>query len=597
MAAASIKYGDTATFTVMVNGTAIPDEISVLSVFVEQKVNRIASAKLVILDGDANTQTFAASSSATFVPGNTISIEAGYDSQNQVIFTGIITRQTIRIDNLVGSALEVECRDEAVKMIVGRKSKSYSAQKDSDVIASIIGSYSGLSSSVTATTATIPEQIQYYVTDWDFIMSLVESNGLIITTINNKVSVFKPDANTSPVLTVSYGDGLMEFNADLEAITQLGSVQAASWDYTTQTVITSQAANSYTGPGNLSAKKLSEVAGTAEYQLQTPASLQTDNLSAWCNAQLVKSEYAKIQGDAKFQGTALAQPGKYITLGGVGDRFNGDYLISGVEHDISEGNWLTKVSLGLPPTWFTEQPDVVAPPAAGIVPGVRGLFTGTVVKMYEDPDSQYRVQVNIPMVDSNTLIWARLANLYATSGAGTFFFPEVGDEVVMGFLNEDARYPVILGSLYSSTKLKPFTGLDPQQNNALKAIVSKSGIYVQLDDENKVCTITTPGSNTVVLSDKDKQVSLKDQNGNSIVMSDSGIAINSPKNITLSAGQNVSISGAQGIKETSSGGDVQVSGMNIKQSAQMDYSAEGSMTAKVNAGMQLTLKGAMVMIN
>lgn len=597
MAAPGIQYGDTATFTVKVNGSVIPDELSVLSVSVEKKVNRIASAKLVILDGDADTQTFEASSSATFLPGNTVSVEAGYDTKNQVIFTGIITRQTIRIDNIVGSALEVECHDEAVKMIVGRKSKSFAAQKDSDVISSIIGSYSGLSSKVTATTATIPEQVQYYVTDWDFIMSLAENNGLIITTLNNTVNIFKPDADTSPVLSVSYGDGLMEFNADLESITQLGSIQAAAWDYKTQAVITSQASNSYSGPGNLSAKKLSEVVGLSEYELQTPAPLETGNLSTWCNAQLVKSEYAKIQGEAKFQGTPLADPGKYITMGGLGDRFNGDYLISGVEHDISDGNWLTKVSLGLPPSWFTEQPDVVAPPAAGLVPGVRGLFTGTVTKMYEDPDSQYRVQVNVPMVDSSTQIWARLANFYATSGAGSFFFPEVGDEVVMGFLNEDARYPVILGSLYSSTKLKPFTGLDPNEKNSLKAIVSKTGIYVQFDDENKVCTITTPGKNTVVLSDKDKQVSLKDQNGNSIIMSDSGIEIKSPKSITITADQNVSISGAQGIKESSSGGDVQVSGMNIKQTAQMEYSAEGSMTAKVTAGMQLTLKGAMVMIN
>ncbi|GGB79208.1 type IV secretion protein Rhs [Flavobacterium suaedae] len=597
MAAPTIQYGDIATFDVKVEGSTIPSDISVHSINIEQKVNRISSAKLVILDGDADTQTFKASSSSTFVPGNKITIEVGYDTKNKTVFTGIITRQTVRIDALIGSALEVECKDEAVKMIVGRKSQSYEKQKDSDIISSVIGNYSGISSDVTATSETHPEQVQYYVTDWDFIMALAENNGLIITTLNNKVSVFKPDADTSPVVQVSYGDGLMEFNADLESITQLASTKANAWDYQTQEIISGEASNSYSGPGNLSSKKLSEVVGLSDYQLLTPASVDSDSLTTWSKAQQIKSEYAKIQGEAKFQGTNLVEPGKYITLGGLGDRFNGDYIISGVEHEIADGNWLTKVNLGLPQGWFIEQPDVVAPPASGLLPCTRGLFTGTVKKMYEDPDSQYRVQVNVPIVSGETSIWARLSNFYATSGAGSFFFPEVGDEVLLGFINEDPRFPVILGSLYSSSKIKPYEELDPNEKNSTKAIVSKSGIYVQFDDENKVFTISTPGNNKVTLSDQDKKITLEDENSNSITMSESGITIKSPKDISIEADQNIKLTGNMGINAQASSGDVQLKGLNIKQNADVQYSAEGSASASVQGGAELTLKGAMVMIN
>jgi uncharacterized protein involved in type VI secretion and phage assembly len=288
----------------------------------------------------------------------------------------------------------------------------------------------------------------------------------------------------------------------------------------------------------------------------------------------------------------------YMTLQGLGDRFNGDYFISGVVHDLSMGNWLTEVSLGLSPAWFTEEPDVMAPPASGLLPGARGLFNGTVKQMYNDPDTQYRILVEVPLFDPNGAgIWARLSNFYSTSGAGAFFLPEVGDEVVLGFLNEDPRYPIILGSMYSGTKIKPFNGLDPNQNNTLKAIVSKSGISVEFDDENKIFTINTPSNNTIILSDKDKKITMQDQNSNSIVMSSDGITITSPKTITLNASENLVLKGAQGITVQSSGGDVQTSGMNIKETAQSQYSAEGSLTAQVQGGTQLTLKGAMVMIN
>lgn len=597
-AATTIKSGGIATFTVKVAGAAVPDKFFIHGVTIEKRVNRISSARIVVLDGEADTQDFAASSSGTFLPGAEITIEAGYDSKNKLLFKGVITRQSIRIDELIGSALEVECRDAAIKMIVGRKSLTFSKKKDSEVISSIIGTYSDLSSDITATETVWPEQVQYYVSDWDFILTRADANGLIVTTLNNKVSVAKPGANPGSVLTIGYGSGLHEFSADLNAVTQLGNVKASTWDYKNQAVASGQAANDLPGPGNLSSKKLSEVIGLSDYQLQTNAPLATADLTNWSKAQLIKSEYSKIIGEAKFQGSDLVNPATYITLQGLGSRFNGDHFVSGVVHDLSDGNWITEVSIGLSPVWFTELPDVMAPPASGLLPGAKGLFTGTVKKMYEDPDSQYRILVNVPLFDPNGEgIWARLANFYSTSGAGAFFLPEVNDEVVLGFLNEDPRYPVILGSMYSSSKLKPYKDLDPKQNNPLKAIVSKSGIMIKFDDENKVLTMITPDKNEIILSDKDKKITIQDENSNSIVMSADGITIKSPKDINIEADQHVNIKGTQGIKIASSGGDVEVSGINIKETADSQYSAEGSQMAKINSGMELTLKSAMIMIN
>lgn len=593
-----ILSGGIATFSIKINGNAISETLNVFSVHVEKKVNRIPTAKIVILDGEPNTGKFEASSSSTFLPGATISIEAGYDSKNDVIFKGIITSQSLRIDSLIGSALEVECRDAAVKMIVGRKSVTYSNKKDSDIISSIIGNYSALESDVTTTTKVWPEQVQHYVTDWDYILALAEANGLIVNTINGKVSVNAPDKNTSSVLTVTYGDNLLEFNAKLNSTTQLGKVTSNSWDYKNQEVINSIATPNIVGSGNLSTKKLSEVIDLPSFQLQTSAPLENTDLNNWSKAQIVKSEYSKIMGEAKFQGTNLIDPGKYMTFQGLGDRFNGDYLISGVVHDLSDGNWISEVSLGLSPIWFTEEPDVMAPPASGLLPGARGLLNGTVKQIFGDPDSQYRILVDVPVFDTNgSGIWARLSNFYSTSGAGAFFLPEVGDEVILGFLNEDPRFPVILGSMYSSSKIKPFAGVEPNEKNSKKAIVSKSGISVEFDDENKIWTVATSNKNTIIISDKDKQITIKDENQNSIVMSSNGIDMSSPKNITISAQEKVTIKGSQGITIESNGGDIETKGLNIKESADMQYSAQGGQIAQVSGGMELTLKGAMVMIN
>lgn len=593
-----IPSGGLATYTIKVAGSNIPDEIRVLSVRVEKRVNHVSTAKIVIIDGEANSGTFQASSSSTFVPGNLISIEAGYDGTNTVIFKGIITGQSIRIDSMVGSTLEVECRDEAVRMTVGRKSSTFAGKKDSEVIAAIISSYPSLTADVSGTATVWPEQVQYYVSDWDFILSLAEMNGLLVTTLNGTVAVKEPGANSSPVLSISYGNNLLEFRANMNALSQLESVRASTWDYKQQAIASADALHTYAGPGNISSKTLAEVVGLPEYNLQATAPMETAELSNWAKAQMLKSEYAKITGEAKFQGNSLADPGKFINLNGIGDRFNGDYFISGVVHDLSEGNWLTEVSLGLSPQWFIEQPDIVAPTASGMLPGVRGLFNGTVKKMYDDPDSQYRILVDVPLFDqSGQGIWARLANFYSSSGAGAFFLPEVGDEVVLGFLNEDPRSPVILGSMYSSPKLRPYEGFNPNEKNAIKAIVSKSKINIEFDDENKVLTLATPDKNTIIFSDKDKKITIQDEHNNSIVMSADGITIKSATDVNIQANQKVNITGNQGIDIKAPTGDVDLSGMNISHVADNEFSAKGSMTAEIKSGAQLSLKSAMIMIN
>tara|TARA_R110000787_G_scaffold105825_8_gene213392 strand:- start:33 stop:1832 length:1800 start_codon:yes stop_codon:yes gene_type:complete len=597
-ASTKITSGGLATFTIKTNGSAIPVTIEIQSIEVEKGVNRIPIAKVVVIDGTSAKETFEASSSSTFVPGNTITIEAGYDSKNEVIFKGIITKQSIRIHSGIMSVLEVECRDEAIKMIVGRKSLTYSKQKDSNIMSTIIGNYSGLSADVTATKTEWPEQVQYYATDWDFLLARAETNGMIVTALNGKVSVFEPSKDSTSVLEIAYGNNLLEFNASLDAVTQLGSAKATSWDSTAQATVSGDATSSYEGPGNLSSKTLSKVVGLSEYELQSTAPIQTADLANWSKAALVKSAYSKIQGDVKFQGSNLVDPAKYITLAGLGNRFDGDHIISGVHHAIENGNWITEVSVGLSPVWISEEPNVMAPSASGLLPGAQGLFNATVKKMYEDPDSQYRVLIDIPLFDKNGEgLWARLTNFYATSGAGAFFMPEVGDEVVVGFLNEDPRFPIILGSMYSSTKNKPYKGLTPNEQNSKKAIVSKNGIFIEFDDENKVFTIETPSKNTAIFDDKNKQVTIQDENKNCIVMSSSGITIKSAKNISIEASQKLTLKGNTGVDIQSSGDDVSIKGLNVKAKANVQFSAEGSTQAKLIGGAQTTIKGAMVMIN
>ena len=590
--------GGVVSSAIKVSGSAIPSSYQVHAIDIEQVINRIANAKITLIDGDPSTETFAISASATFVPGNEITIELGYDGNNSLVFSGIVTKQALRIQADTGAMLEVECKDKAIKMTVGRKSAAFSQKTDSQVITTLIGNASGVTANVTSTATQIEELVQYYTSDWDFVLARAEVNSMLVSTLNNTLSVFNPSTDTTSVMTITYGDNMLSFNADLDSVTQLAQVKASAWDCQTQKLINATAANNLAGPGNLSSKTLSSVVGLSEYELQTSANETSDDLTAWAKAQMLKSELSKIIGEATFLGNTLVVPGKYVTLAGVGARFNGDYFVSAVRHSVSaNANWITEVGVGMSPDWFVATYDVVAPPASGLLPGIQGLYNATVLKIDADPDNEYRIQVEVALFNDNgTGLWARLANFYSSNGSGVFFLPEVGDEVILGFLNQDPRFPVILGSMYSQ-KNKPFSSYTPNAKNSLKGIITPTELQIKFDDGNTALSLITKNGNTVVLDDKNKQIKLAEPNSNSIIMSDSGIEIKSAKSITLTADQSVTIKGTQGVNIQAPSGTVATKGMSITETADTEYSAKGNATASVQGGTELTLKAAMVMIN
>jgi uncharacterized protein involved in type VI secretion and phage assembly len=217
-----------------------------------------------------------------------------------------------------------------------------------------------------------------------------------------------------------------------------------------------------------------------------------------------------------------------------------------------------------------------------------------VTKLDEDPEGEQRVQVQLPYLQVETPgIWARLAQGHASSGFGSFFLPEVGDEVVLGFFNDDPAHPVILGSLYSSSRTPPYALAAP---NNTKAIVTRCKHRIEFNEEDKIITIETPAKNTVVLDDKAKSVLVKDQNGNSIKLSSAGIALDSPKDIELTAQGAIRLSAQTGI-QLDCQADIQAKGLNVTAQAQANFTAKGAAGAELSASGQTTVKGAMVLIN
>lgn len=588
--------GKLVTFTVYSNGRKVSDSYRFRSIEVHREINRIGSATLGIVAGDMPEANVPESESDDFKPGQKIKIELGYESDNKPVFEGIVVSQKITMTGRenVAPTLVVECRDEAVKATVARKNRVFEKKKDSEAVSAALGDC-GLSVTIDDTKIKHTQLVQYYCTDWDFALSRADVYGLLAVTDGAKVEIKKPDVSAGPVLTVKYGTDLLSFDGELYAEDQFTTVNSAGWDPVTQKVVSAASSPaSLNEQGNLTPANLSSAAGADAVNLQTDALTDSGILKQWADAALLKAGLGRYRGSFSFRGHAAAVPGCIIKLAGMGARFNGNVFVGAVTHTVAGGTWVTEVEMGLSPANITQQPDVVAPPASGWVPGIEGLHIGVVAALTEDPDSNCRIQVQVPVLNNQPdTVWARLAQFASSSGAGSFFVPSVGDEVILGFINNDPNQAVVLGCLYSSKNAPPY---EVDDNNYKRAFVSPEKLTVELDDEKKIITISTPGKNKIVISDDAKGITLKDQNNNEVVMNDSGIKLTSAKDITLSAKGNITID-ATGKANVKAKQDVGIEGLKVEAKAQTTLKLAGTASAELSASGQTTVKGAMVMIN
>ena len=575
------KDTSVASYRILVEGEELNSEYSVMAITVHKAVNKIPIAQLILLDGDLSKQDFEASSSDTFDPGKEVTIKLGYQQKEDVVFEGIITKHGIKIKEGQPMMLVLELKDKAVKMTVNRKNRYFEEKKDSEIIDEILGEYD-VTADVEDTTVTHKEMIQYYCTDWDFIVARAEANGKLVYVSDGEVTVKKPDLSKATLGELAFGFNIYEFEAEMDARDEYTEVKSSAWDYAKQELV-EKTSKPPAGKeqGELTGETLSDVIGAPEFPMQHTGKRPDAELQAWSDAKLMRSRLAKIKGRVKIEGYNVVKPGDMIALQEFSKKFNGNAFVSEIRHQFSSSStWYTDIKFGLAQEFLTKKyPDVTEVPASGMLPGIHGLHIAIVTNIHEDPDGEDRVKVKIPVISTEDEgSWARVATLDAGNERGSFFRPEVNDEVIVGFLNDDPRDPIILGMLHSSSLKSPIA---PAEENNEKGFITRSKIKLVFDDDKKSVTIETPGKNMVVISDDEKSITLTDQNKNKIVMDDKGITIESCKDIML----------------TASKGDIKAEGVNISNSANAKFSAEGTSGAELTSSASAVIKGAVVQIN
>lgn len=243
-------------------------------------------------------------------------------------------------------------------------------------------------------------------------------------------------------------------------------------------------------------------------------------------------------------------------------------------------------------------------PAAASTPG---LVTGTVKELY-DKNEPGKIKVEYAIGEQGKMLtgWVPVMTPYTAAKGGLYMLPEIGTEVVIGFLSGRTDCPVVLGSLYCKAVERPANAVT--EKNTVKVLRTKGGHEVRFSETEKkeLLTVTTPGGLTVSMGDEKKTIEIRDkEKKNSVTINGQNgeIRVNADKKIVLSISGTAAVTIEKNTVDVKSG-TVKITGnqsLRMKgqsaslQGSQVQIKADAGLTAQ--AGGITQVKGSLVKIN
>jgi len=446
-----------------------------------------------------STKSLRADASEELLSGEVTGIEADYDS--------------------LGSRAVAHGYDLSHRLTSGRKTKTFQNVKYSD-IARQIASDAGLQSDVDETVGTVEHAIQANMSDLDFLYGIARRTGFDCRVEGETLTFKRPVESTSapaegdfdsldPIQLV-WNHNLLEFRARISAVAQVAEVKVRGWDPERKEAIIGQADVSATNAHLPASPSPSELAGRVGGGILVVVDHPISGQEA---ADALATAKAQQVGSAAYEATAVAigspalKAGVAVSMSGVDPALEGKWVISTTRHEFGAGSY--KTHLECSGRQDRSLHGLISNGLPGATGGEASRMTGLVIALVtdnDDPLERGRVRLHYPWLgDDVESSWARVAMPGAGDGAGLVWLPAVGDEVVVGFEQDDISYPLVLGGLWNGSDRAPLGGgLFDAGKVKRSGFVSRNGhqlIFFDGDDESGIALLSANGEYKVSLNE------------------------------------------------------------------------------------------------
>jgi type VI secretion system secreted protein VgrG len=392
---------------------------------------------------------------------------------------------------------------------------------------------------------TIPYTVQYKETAWQFMNRLAATYGEWFFYTGEKVWLGSLKSQTT---LLTYGSNLSHLTMAMQL--RPGSFSQIAYDYMNTTTYTAnpEEIKQRTGLNDLGnhAYKKSDDFFAAHAQVYN-ASFVTNQkqLNEMTNTRAA----AQASNLVRFTGASThfgVQLGNTVRV----DNNHGSYSIIEVNHSCNGiGNYSNE---------FVAVPETIKVPPATNYAEPHCETQSAVVTDNFDKQGLGRIRVRFHwMSQDERTPWLRMLMPHAGGGKGSFFIPEIGEEVMVAFENASPTKPYVQGTLYNSSDNNDFSN----EGNDIKIIQTRSGTKMRMDDAEGSIFVEDPSGNTWHM----------DGQGN--------ISVNAPNDFSVTAGKNIFLN----------------AGMNMATTVGMNKTTLVGMNASTNVGINISESaGAMI---
>ena len=231
-----------------------------------------------------------------------------------------------------------------------------------------------------------------------------------------------------------------------------------------------------------------------------------------------------------------------------------------------------------------------------------GITVGIVTDI-KDPEKKNRVKVRL-LNRSDSLQetdYIRVMTPMAGKEYGMFFLPEVGDEVLVGFVDGDFSAPYVLGCLWNTKAPAPVTVQDGK--NQMRTIKSKTAHKLEFNDGEEApgLTLMTAQESSLAMNDKEKSIALTDKDGANYLKLDINggtVTLEAKTKLVLKCGgASIELDGSSNAVTIKTSGNIKIDGQQVDAAGKSTVNIKASGQLNLEASGPANLKGAIVKVN
>ncbi|MCD6482268.1 MAG: phage late control D family protein [Candidatus Izimaplasma sp.] len=343
------KYSDfnAPAYKILIQGTDIvtKEYMAITKVEVETNTKEADFASFVVSNAYDRSKAVFEWSDKYFLPGEKVEIKMGYVDKLETVFIGVISSVTFSIGDESTPNVIIGCMDKSFLMMKAKKYKLWYGDTYSDIVKAIGSDYK-FNVIADSTEITYETVVQNFQTDYEFIMELSKRSSRDFFISGEQLYFKDVYKEKAPIITLTIGKELIEFEYELDIAEQLTSVEVKGYNIEKEKLSFVAKDINKMGIGNDTGISFSKKLDSKNTSYVLSDVIITNKEAEIYAKSILNNQSRKfVSAYAKLLGFPEIRAGRYISIKGMWKTEERLFYIKSCKHEFDYNGFITMIDM------------------------------------------------------------------------------------------------------------------------------------------------------------------------------------------------------------------------------------------------------------